>query len=130
MAAVVVVAIDLDRNLLAELLPAGAAMVALRAALIMVHHHALADLGFLRPDTGTDRNHHTAGLMAGDHVSLPHRDAAGLGAVLGATVLVQVAAAHARRLHFDNDIVGVGGRIGELHQFQFTLAMKHHPAHR
>src|SRR5207248_9350407 len=43
MAAMGVIAVHLDRDLLAELLPAGAAMVALRAALIVMHHHALAD---------------------------------------------------------------------------------------
>ena len=44
-AAVGVVAVHLHRHLLAELRPAGAAMVALGAALIVMHHDALADLG-------------------------------------------------------------------------------------
>src|SRR6185312_4564275 len=36
----------------------------------------------------------------------------------------------AGRLHLDHDIVGIRARIGKLHQFQLTIAMKHHPAHR
>ncbi len=76
MAAMGVVAIDLDRHFLAELLPAGAAMVALGAALIVMHHDALADPRFLRPDRGADRNHHTAGLVAGDDRPIAHRNAA------------------------------------------------------
>src|SRR6185312_2278423 len=88
-----VVAIDLDRHLLAELLPAGAAMVALGAALIMVHHHALADAPFLLAHGRADRNHDAAGLMARNDRSVPHRYPAGLLPSLGPAVLMQIAAA-------------------------------------
>src|SRR5579871_2399291 len=109
-----VVAIDLDRHLLAELLPAGAAVIALGAALIMMHHDTLADPRFPRSDRGTDRDHDAAGLVPRDHRPVTHRNAAALGLIGRAAVLVQIAAAHARGLHFDHDIVGLGGRIGEL----------------
>src|SRR6202040_2082634 len=74
-AAMGIVAIDLDRHLLAELLPAGAAMVALGAALIMMHHHALADARFRGPDRGADRDHDAARFVPGDDGAFGHRDA-------------------------------------------------------
>jgi hypothetical protein len=68
--------------------------------------------------------------MACNHRPVPHRDSAGLGLVPVASILMQIAAAHARRLHFDHDIVGLGAGIGELHQLQLAVAVKHHPTHR
>src|SRR5712671_969630 len=102
MAAMGVVAVNLDRHLLAELLPSGTAMVALGAALIMMHHHTLADMRFLRSDRGAERDHHAAGLVPGDDRAFPHRNPGCLGLAPGATVLMQVAAAHPRRLHLDD----------------------------
>src|ERR1700681_2844472 len=125
-----VVAVNLDRHLLAQLLPSGAAMVALGAALIVMHHHALADLRFLGVDRRADRDHHAAGFVPGDDGTVAHRDAAGLPLALGAAVLMQVAAAHAGRLHLDDDLVSVRHGIGEWHQFEFAFAVKHHTAHR
>ena len=45
-------------------------------------------------------------------------------------VLVQVAAAHARGLHLDDDLARPRGRVGKLHQLDFALAAEHHAAHR
>ncbi len=130
MAAMGVVAVHLDRHLLAELLPAGAAVVALRAALIMVHHHALADMRFLGADRGACGDHDPAGFVAGDDGAVAHRNAARLGLAFRAAVLMQIAAAHAGRLHFDDDVVSIGGGVFELHQFQFAFAVKDNAAHR
>jgi hypothetical protein len=43
---------------------------------------------------------------------------------------MQVAAAHAGRLHLDDDIVSLGGGIRELHQFQPAFAREYNAAHR
>src|SRR5467141_742811 len=125
-----VVAVDLHRHLLAELLPSRAAMVALGAALIMVHHHALTDMRLLCIDGGAGRDHHAAGFVSGDHGAVLHRDAGGLRLALRAAVLMQVAAAHAGRLHFDDDVMSIRSGIGELHQFQSALAREYNAAHR
>ena len=63
MAAMLVVAVDLDRHLLAELLPSGPALIALRAALIVMHHHALADPRLPGIDGRADRDHDAARLV-------------------------------------------------------------------
>ena len=42
---------------------------------------------------------------------------------------MQVAPAHAGRLHLDDHVMGFGGRIGERHQLQFAFAGKHNAAH-
>ena len=105
-------------------------MVALRAALIVMHHHALADPRLLGIDGRTDRDDDPAGLVAGDDRALAHRNAARLGLAFRAAILMQVAAAHTGRLHFDDDIVGIGGGVLELHQFQFAFAVKDNAAHR
>src|SRR6267142_5245165 len=125
-----VVAVDLHRHLLAELLPSRAAMVALGAALIMMHHHALTDMRLLCLDGGADSDHHAAGFVSGDHGAVLHRDAGGLRLALRAAVLMQVAAAHAGRLHFDDDVMRFRSGIGELHQFQSALAREYNAAHR
>src|SRR5258708_25284694 len=129
-AAMGIVAVDLDRHLLAGLLPSGAAMVALGAALIMMHHHALADVSFLRTDRGADRDHHAARFVPGDHRTVTHWDARRLRLTFGAAVLMQVAAAHAGRLHLDDDVVSIWCGIGELHQFQPAFAREYNAAHR
>src|SRR2546421_5138471 len=130
MTAMADIAVHLDRDLLAELLPAGAAMVALRATLIVMHHHALADPRLLGIDGRADRDDDPARLVAGDDGALVHGNAARLGLAFRATILMQVAAAHAGRLHFDDDVVGIGGGVFELHQFQFAFAVKDNTAHR
>src|SRR5712671_3287221 len=125
-----VVAVDFDRHLLAELLPSRAAMVALGAALIMMHHDALSDPRPPGIDGGAYRDHHAAGFVSGDHGTVLHRDTGGLRLAFRAAVLMQVAAAHAGRLHFNDHIMGVRSGIGELHQFQSAFAREHNAAHR
>src|SRR5258708_33970621 len=114
MAAMGVVAIDFYGHLLAELLPSGAAMVALGAALIMMHHDALADPRFRGPDRGADRDHHAARFMPGDDSAFGHRDAGLARLAFGAAVLMPIAAPHAGGLHLDDNIMGTGCGITTL----------------
>src|SRR3977135_1304791 len=102
-----VVAVDLDRHLLAELLPSRAAMVALGAALIMMHHDALSDPRPPSISGGAHRDHHAAGFVSGDHGTVLHRDAGGLRLALRAAVLMQVAAAHAGSLILDTTLLDI-----------------------
>jgi len=44
-------------------------------------------------------------------------------------ILVQIAAAHARRLHLDDDLALARCRIGKVHQLELPFALKHDPAH-
>src|ERR1700736_1868232 len=99
-----VVAIDQDRLLLAKLRPARAAVVAHRAALVMVHHDALSDLRLRLADAGADRGNPAARLGPGEARPGRRREAADRRAALLPSVLVQIAAAHARRLHLDDDL--------------------------
>ena len=48
----------------------------------------------------------------------------------GPAVLVQIAAAHARGLHLDDDLALARCRIGKLHQLELAIAGKDDPAHR
>jgi hypothetical protein len=105
-------------------------MIALRAALVMMHHHPLADPRRPRVDGSTERDHHAARLVAGDDGTVLRRYAGGLGLALGSAIVMQVAAAHAGSLHLDHDIMGVGSGIGELHQFQPAIAREYNAAHR
>jgi hypothetical protein len=95
----------------------------------MVHHHPLADARFPGIDGRAERHHDAAGFVPGDNRAIFHRNAGRLGLAFGAAVLMQVAAAHAGRLHLDHHLMGVGGRVGELHQFQPALAGEHNAAH-
>src|SRR5262249_31149906 len=128
-AAMRVVAIDLDRHFLAQLRPARAAMAAHRATLVVVDHHALADLRQSRADGAADRGDDTARLVPGDGRLAGWGEAAGLAAGFRAAVLVQVAAAHPRRLHLDDDLVRSRGRVVEIQQFELAIAGKHDTAH-
>src|ERR1700733_11946836 len=129
-ATVRVAAVDLHRHFLAELLPAGAALVALRAALVVMHHHALADPRFLLRHAGTDRGHYAARFVAGNHRIGVLWEAGRLARLaFRPTVLVQVAAAHAGRLHLDYDFLRAGCGVGELHHLQFTTTGEHDTTH-
>src|SRR6266852_9270882 len=105
-------------------------MIALRAALIVMHHDALADSRHLHVDVATDSDHHAAGFVPRNDRTLLHRNAGGLWLTFGTAVLMQVAAAHAGRLHLDDDIVSVRRWIGKLHQFQPAFAREYNAAHR
>src|SRR5437764_10771512 len=124
-----VVAIYQHRLLLAELRPARAAVVAHGAALVMVHHDALADLRLRLADPGADRRDDAAGLVPGDDRLGRRRESADCRAALWPPVLVQIAAAHARGLHFDDDLALARRRVGKVHQLELAFALKYNPAH-
>src|SRR5262249_16661428 len=118
------------RSLEAHLRPAGAAVLAVAAAVVMVVHHALADPRFPVGDGAAHRRDHAAGLVTGDHAGGPldaARDAAtriGRGAVV-----VQVAAAHARGLDLKDHVARAGCRIGELSELELAISEKHDAFH-
>jgi hypothetical protein len=130
MPAVRIVAIDLHRHLLAELLPAGAAMAALGAALIVMHHHAVADPGFRGTDARPCRHDDAAGLVPGnDGIGARRYAGACPGQVLRAAVLVQVGPAHAGGLHFKHHFPRSRRGIGEGHDLDGTFTGKHDATH-
>src|SRR5205823_13167790 len=81
-------------------------------------------------DAGPDRRDDAAGLMTGDDRLGRCRQTADRLAAFRPAVLVQVAAAHARRLHLDDDFALARRRVGEFHHFELAFAGKHNPAHR
>src|SRR6516165_7368675 len=106
-----VVAVYQDRLFLAQLRPARAAVVAHRAALVVVHHDALTVAGHLVADPGADRRDDAARLVPGDdRIGVDRQPADRRAARFGPAVLVQIAAAHARGLHLDDDLAGTRRR--------------------
>src|ERR1700692_2830390 len=104
-------------------------MVAHGATLVVVHHDALADLRLGGADPGADRGDDAAGLVPGDHRWGRARHPADRLAALLPAVLVEVAAAHARGLHLDDDLAIARRRVGEFHHFALAVAGKDNPAH-
>ncbi len=94
-------------------------MAADPAALVMMHHDALADPRERRADRGADRGDDAARLVPGDGRRARRGKPAGLAPGFRTAVLMQVAAAHAGGLHLDDDLVRARGRVGEVHQFEF-----------
>src|SRR5271165_4524181 len=130
MPAMGIVAIDEHRLFLAQLRPAGSAVLAHRAALVMVHHDALADPRHLLADLGADRCDDAAGLVAADdRVRVDRQAADRLAARFGAAILMQIAAAHPRGLHLDDDLSRAWRRVRKLHELDFSVARKDYAAH-
>src|SRR3954447_21623990 len=104
-------------------------MVAYGAALVVMHHDALTDFrlnfGDARPDRGDD----AARLVPGDDRLGGDRQAADRLAAFRPSVLVQVAAAHAGGLYFQDDLALAAGRVREFHHFELAVAQEHHAAH-
>ena len=106
-------------------------MLAHRAALVVVHHDALADPRHLLADLGADRRDDAARLVPADHRVRVDRQAADrLAPGFRPAVLVEVAAAHARGLHLDDHLAGARGRVREFHQLDLAIALEDHAAHR
>jgi len=105
-------------------------VLAVAAAVIVVVHHALADPGLLLGDARAHRRDDAAGLVAGDHPGLP-LDAPGHGpGRLGRrAIVVQVAAAHARRLDLEDHVSGAWCRIRELPELQLPISEKNDASH-
>ena len=94
-----------------------------------MHHDALADLCLGGADPGADRGDDAAGLVPGDHRLSRRRQPADRLAAFLAAVLVEVAAAHPRGLHLDDDLALSRRRIGKFHHFELAIAGKDNPAH-
>ena len=92
-----------------------------------MHHDALADLGARGGDPGSDRGDDAARLVAGDRRLAWRGEAARRPAGFRPAVLVQVAAAHPRSFHLDDDLALARRRIGELHQLELAFAGKDTP---
>jgi hypothetical protein len=111
-----------ERALVAHLGPARSAMIAGSTALIVEHKHAVADLEEVTVDARSNLGDHAAGLMPADDRRVRVDPARGeileakrlddLGGLV--PVEVQIAAAHARRLHLDHDLVVFRDRVIEL----------------
>src|SRR5947209_15894528 len=98
-------------------------MLANGAAFVMVHHYALADPRHLFADLGANGRDYAARLMSADHrIRVDRQTADRLASRLGAAILVQIAAAHARGLHLDDDLARPRGRVGKFHQLDFAPA--------
>src|SRR5216684_116271 len=128
-AAMRVVAVDRDRLLLAELRPAGAAMVARGAAAVVMHHDACAETRLLLRHAGADGGDDAAGLVPGDDRVGVDREPADGGAALGAAILVEIAAAHARGLHLHDDLARIGRGVGKWHELDLSFAEEDDAAH-
>jgi hypothetical protein len=124
-----VVAVDLDRHFLTELLPSRSAVAALRAALIVMHHYTLTNARLACVDPRAQRDDDTARLMTGDDGIRIHGQSGRLRPTLRSPVLMQIAAAHPGRLHLDHDVLRPRRGVIELHQFELASARKHHALH-
>src|ERR1044071_982089 len=104
-------------------------MVANSAALVVVHHDSLADLGLRGADPRPDRGDDAAGLVPANGRLARRREPACGAAASWPAILVQVAAAHPGGFHLDDDLALARGRVGELHQLELAFAGKDNPAH-
>src|SRR5439155_262153 len=110
----------------AELGPADAAMLAAAAALVVMVHHALTDQRGI--DAGADGSDDAAWFVTRDDGAAGAEPERGSGVARGA-IGMQIAAAHTRRLHLQNDFAGSGCRIGELLDLELAIAEEHDAAH-
>jgi len=106
----------------AELSPAGTAVLAGAATIIVVHHYSIADFSFLRGDRTTYHFDDAAWLMAFDH---DLRFAA-----LRAVEVVKVAAAHARGLHPNDYFIRPWYRVWVFADLKLAFTQKHNCFHR
>ena len=113
----------------AHLDPAGPALIAIAATLVVIHHHAIALAERPRVHVLADLRDHAARLVAGDDRRIGRQAVLGEegGAAVAegraalAPVMVQVAAAETRRLHFEHDLVVAGDGIVEAHELELAM---------
>src|SRR5262249_20433065 len=113
----------------AELRPADAAVLAASAALVVVDHHALAGwcVGF--GDVVAARGDDAARLVARDDGPALAAEPQRRGRVADCAVGMQIAPAHARGLHRDDDLAGARRRVGEFTQLELPAAEEHYAMH-
>src|SRR5262249_18493094 len=114
----------------AHLRPAAPAMLTGPAAAIVVHHDTGADPSGLFVDLAPHRSHHPAWRVAGYDRALKLAKPERRGFAADRPVELEIAAAHPRRLDFDDNVMGTGCRVGKFSDLQFTSAQETHPAHR
>src|SRR5215470_3103546 len=87
----------------AHLRPAAPAMLADPAAAIVVHHDAGADPSGLLVDLAPHRSYHPAWLVTGNDRTLELAKPKRRGFTAGRAIEFEIAAAHPRRLDFNDD---------------------------
>ena len=93
-----------------------------------MHHDARPDAGRGLLDGGPDRCHDAARLMSGDdravRLAEPER-----GGRTGGAIELEIAAAHAGSLDFDDHIVRSGRWVWKFGELQLSFAEESHAAH-
>src|SRR5256885_4170139 len=112
----------------AELRPAGPAVLAPPAALVVMVHHAAADQP--RIDAGAHGMHDAARLVSPDHRRARAPEAEPRGRISRRTIGMQIAPAHPRRLDGQHHLTRPRRRIRELLHLELAAPQKHDPAHR
>src|SRR5262249_4046101 len=113
----------------AHLRPAGDAVLAGAATVIVMHHDAVAGARHVLRHALAHRGDEAARLVPGNdraaHVAEAER-----GGAARRAVEFEIAAAHARRLDIEHDLAEPGRRIRELHQLELAVSLKGYCAHR
>jgi hypothetical protein len=104
-------------------------MLAGAAATIVVHHDPSADPGGALLDLAPHGRDYAAWFVAGDHRPFELAQAERSGFPAARAIELEIAAAHAGRLDFDDDIVRPGRRVGKVRNLQFALTEKSHATH-
>ena len=89
-------------------------MLAGPAAAIVVHHDTRANLGGALVDLAPHRSHHPARLVSGNDRAREFAQSKRCGFSACCTIELEIAAAHPRRLDFDDDVMRPRRRIGKV----------------
>src|SRR5262245_49165732 len=97
---------------------------------IVVIHYPLARSRLLRRHACANRDHDTAGLVAGDYrFGSAFESRAGIAGLETGAIDVQVTAAHTRRLYLEHHIARARRGIGKIAQLELPVTNKHHALH-
>jgi hypothetical protein len=94
-----------------------------------MHHDASADASGALLDLVPHRSDDPAWFVAGDHRPCELAQAERRGFSAGRAIEFEIAAAHAGRLDFDDDIVRPRRWVGKVRNLQFASAKKNHATH-
>src|ERR1700761_3349650 len=95
-----------------------------------MHHHAFTHVRFCLWYARPDSRDHATRLMAGNHRVRVLRKAGSLARLsLRPAILVQIAPAHAGRLHLHDHFVRARRWVTELHQIQLATAREYNTTH-
>src|SRR5438093_974987 len=118
-----------DDTLPAELRPADLAVLAAPAALVVMDHHALARRRVGLAHAGAARGDDAAGLVAGHDGTTAAAEAQRGGRVADRAIGMEIAPAHPRGFHGDDDLAGARCRVGELTQLELAATEENYPTH-